>query len=203
MYEYLKEQWDKGRFGRDFDECEDPHKRAYWDTGANFGNEKIFEVRANYSDRMAVELFFRDDFIHEQELYIYQEQLDPQTGESIDVIVEKRPEVLRANLKRHLTLYGTPIIFVKDGNYNDNRELYLVHVRDPQFPLELDPQYEQGTLEKIFNLWGRSVHLETDDLTEDKEAGSNRVGRVLDTYDGKNHTSRKLDAELAVSVSDA
>ena len=92
---------------------------------------------------------------------------------------------------------------MKDGNYNDSRELYLVHVRDPQFPLELDPQYEQGTLEKIFHLWGRSVHLETDDITEEKEGGSNKVGRVLDTYDGKSHTSRKLDAELAVSASDA
>ena len=83
---------------------------------------------------MAVELLFRDDFIHDQELYLYQEQVDSESGEIIDVVVENRPETLRAILKRHLTLYGSPIIYVKDGNFNDNRELYLVHGRDSRAP---------------------------------------------------------------------
>ena len=188
LYEYLKEQWDKGRFGREFDECEDPHLRADWNTGDQLGKDKIFEVRANYSDRMAVELFFRDDFIHDQKLYIYGEQIDPQSGEIIEVIVEKRPEVLRAILKRHLTLYGTPAIYVKDGNYKNNRELYLVQVREPHVPMELDPQYERSTLEKIFHLWGRPVHLETEEISGDK------VVRVLDTYDGTSHNSSQMSA---------
>jgi len=187
LYEYLTEQWDKGRFGREFDECEDPHQRAYWDTGCKLGKDKIFEVRANYSDRMAVELFFRDDFIRDQKLYIYQEQIDPESGEIIDVIVEKRPEVLRAIMKRHLTLYGTPTVYVKDGNYNDNRELYLVQVRESDMPMELDLQYERSTLEKIFHLWGRPVHLETEEVSQDK------VIRVLDTYDGTSHNSRHIN----------
>jgi len=186
LYEYLAEQWDKGRFGREFDECEDPHLRANWDTGDKLGKDKIFEVRANYSDRMAVELFFRDDFIHDQKLYIYQEKTDPDTGETIDVIVEKRPEVLRAILKRHLTLYGTPPIYVKDGNYNDNRELYLVQVRESDVPMELDLQYERSTLEKIFHLWGRPVHLETEEISQDN------VIRVLDTYDGTSHNTSHI-----------
>ena len=129
LYEYIKEIWDKGRTGREFDECEDPAVRANWDTGANAGNEKIFEVRANFSDRMAVELFFEDQFIHDQRLYIYQEQADPDSGEIVEVIVENRPEVIRTLLKQQLTLHGAPVIFIKDGNYNDNRELYMVHVR--------------------------------------------------------------------------
>lgn len=192
LYEFVKDQWDRGRFGREFDECEDPNKRAYWDTKANLGNEKIFEIRANHSDRSAVELFFRDELIHEQELYLYQEQVDPQTGEIVEVIVENHPEVLRAMLKRQLTLYGTPVLYVKDGNYNNNRELYLVHVRDPYSPFELDARYEQATLEKIYNLWGRPVHLETDDMTEATDGGSTRVVRVLDTYDGTEHKSVKI-----------
>ena len=193
LYEYIKEQWDKGRFGREFEECEDPYERAYWNTNVMKGNEKIFEVRANSSDRMAVELYFRDDFIHEQKLYIYQEQVDIQTGEIIEVIVEKRPEVLRAILKRSMTLYGAPIIYVKDGNYNDNRELYLVHVRDPQLHSapELNPRYEQGTLEKIFYLWGRQVHIETDEILEQTESAI-KLERVVDSYDGKKHKTRKF-----------
>lgn len=192
LYEYIKEQWNRGRFGREFDECEDPHEKAYWDKGVNLGKEKIFEVRASVSDRMAVELYFRDEFIHEQGLYIYQEQIDQKTGEVIDVIVENRPEMIRTILKRSFTLYGTPIIYVKDGNYNDNRELYLVHYTDPRAPLELNPRYARGALEKISFLWGRPVHIETDELVEQKEGEPPKVDRVVDTYDGNEHKSRKL-----------
>lgn len=131
LYEYIKEQWDNGRFGREFDECEDQEARAHWDTGANAGNEKIFEVRANFSDRMAVELLFEDQFIHDQRLYIYQEQTDSNSGEILEVIVESRPAVIRSLLKQQLTLNGAPVIYIKDGNYNDNRELYMVQVRHP------------------------------------------------------------------------
>ena len=131
LYEYIKEKWDNGRFGREFDECEDQEARAHWDTGANAGNEKIFEVRANFSDRMAVELLFEDQFIHDQRLYIYQEQTDSNSGEILEVIVESRPAVIRSLLKQQLTLNGAPVIYIKDGNYNDNRELYMVQVRHP------------------------------------------------------------------------
>ena len=176
----------RGASAGSFEECEDPHRWAYWNTGANQGRDKIFEVRANYSDRMAVELLFRDDFIHDQKLYLYQEQVDDESGEIIDVVVENRPETLRQILKRHLTLYVSPIIYVKDGNYNDNRELYLMHVSDSRSPFELNQRYQQGTLEKLFYLWGRPVHLETDEITDDQ------VTRVVDTYDGEDHTTRKV-----------
>ena len=173
-------------------QCEDPQERACWDTKANLGGEKIFEVRANYSDRMAVELFFSDEFIHDQRLYIYQEQVDPDTGDIIEVIAESRPLVLRTLLKQQLTLHGAPVIYVEDGNYNDNRELYLVHVRHPHSQYELDGIYERAALEKIFYLWGRPVHLETDEVVESEGRGNAKVGRVVDTYDGDNHTSKKL-----------
>ena len=190
LYEYIKEKWDKGRFGREFDECEDPAARANWDTGANAGNEKIFEVRANFSDRMAVELFFEDEFIHDRRLYIYQEQPDPDTGEIVDVIVENRPAVIRSLLKQQLTLNGAPVIYIKDGNYN--RELYMVHVRHPNSQHELDGNYERAALEKVFRLWGRPVHLETDEITGDERGEQSNVVRVVDSYDGENHTSQTL-----------
>ena len=100
--------------------------------------------------------------------------------------------MLRTLLKQQLTLHGTPVIYVKDGNYNDNRELYLVNVNHPQSRAELDGEYERATLEKIFYLWGRPVHLETDEIVEDEGRGNPKLGRVVDTYDGNGHTSRKL-----------
>ena len=47
------------------------------------------------------------------------------------MIVESRPAVIRSLLKQQLTLNGAPVIYIKDGNYNDNRELYMVQVRHP------------------------------------------------------------------------
>ncbi len=166
--------------------------RANWDTGANAGYQKIFDVRANFSDRMAVELFFEDQFIHDQRLYVYQEQADPNSGEIVEVIVENRPGVIRTMLKQQLTLHGAPIIYIEDGNYNDNRELYLVHVRHPNSQQELDGSYERAALEKVFQLWGRTVHLETDELSFEVSGQPPHVDRVVDSYDGETHSSRTL-----------
>ena len=80
LFEHIKERWDKGRFGKEYNECTDPHKKSYWDIHAGLGNKKIFEVRASYSDRMLVENFFTDDFIHEQKIYIYNTRIEQLTG---------------------------------------------------------------------------------------------------------------------------
>ena len=64
------------------------------------------------------------------------------------MIVENRPAVIRSLLKQQLTLHGAPAIYIKDGNHNDNRELYMVHVRHPNAQQELDGAYERATLEK-------------------------------------------------------
>lgn len=191
FYEYIKEQWDKGRHGREFQECDDLYKRSHWDTGANEGDSKILEVRARFSDRMAVERFFTDEFMSEQKLYIYQEQTDPQTGEIVDVIVETRPKIIRPQLKRFFTLYGTPVVHVENGNYKDNRELYLVHTFSG---FELDPKYDEATLRWIHSLWGHAVHIETFEIEESKKEGEPpEIFSVLDSFDGKRFTSQRMN----------
>jgi stage V sporulation protein R len=84
--------------------------------------------------------------------------------------------VLRTLLKQQLTLHWAPVIYVKGGNCNDNRELYLVHVRRPNGHQELDGEYSRATLEKIFRLWGRPVHLETDELVLSYQGEPAKVG---------------------------
>jgi len=106
--------------------------------------------------------------------------------------VENRPAVIHALLKQQLPLQGAPVIYIKDGNYNDNRELYMVHVRHPNAQQELAGDYQRGALEKVFRLWGRPVHLETDEITRDQGGEQLNVVRVVDSYDGENNTSRTL-----------
>lgn len=175
LFEYIEERWNRGRFGKEYEDCEDPTKKAYWDTQAMKGREKIFHVRSFYSDRMAIEEFFTDEFIRQMELYIWESHIDPRSGETTYYIVEKDPEVIRKMLVRSHTLYGVEPIVVKDANYERNGLLYLVHQNSNG--VELEERYRNGTLAHIFTLWGRSVFLET--TVDDK--------RVICKFDGKKH----------------
>ncbi|OGN03593.1 MAG: hypothetical protein A2651_03800 [Candidatus Yanofskybacteria bacterium RIFCSPHIGHO2_01_FULL_42_12] len=156
LLEDIEERWNKGRFGRDYDEERNHAERLSWDTRAQLGRQKIFEVRSYYTDRMAVEEFLTDDFIHEQQLYIWLTVTDGK--DIIYVIGEDNPEIIRQEIKSMMTTYGTPIIRVKDGNYDGNNHLYLEHVFNGY---ELDQRYLSATLANILHLWGRKVYLET------------------------------------------
>lgn len=166
LFEYIKETWDRGKFGKEYEECQDPIKKIYWDKKANKGMEKIFEVRSLYSDKMVIDEFFTDEFIRSAKLYIYQEETDPLTGEIVYKIVDTSPEVIKRALKIALSPHGNQLVYIKDSNYNNRGELYLVH---KYYGLELDPLYRRGTMINIYRLWGKPVHLET---IEDKKTST-------------------------------
>lgn len=157
LFECIKERWDKGQFGKAYDECEDPEKKAYWDTGVNKGTEKMFEIRKHYSDRMAVEEIFTDEFIKRMQLYIYEEETNEQTGEIKYIVVERRPYIIRQILKtRFSSPLGAQPIRIKNANYRDRGELFLTH---RYTGTELEPKYRDGTMEHLFYLWGRKVYI--------------------------------------------
>ena len=133
---------------------------------------------------MAVEEFLTDEFIREQKLYLYETQVDPATGDYIDVIVQRNPEVIRQVLKQALTHHGLPLVRVEDGNYKSRNELYLVH----EFTgFALDEPYLKRTLEIIYFLWGRRVHLETVKITDEEKQET-----IIYSYDSSSgHKSRK------------
>jgi len=45
----VEERWNKGQFGKEWDECEDLATRQSWDRRLGLGRQKIFEVRALYN----------------------------------------------------------------------------------------------------------------------------------------------------------
>lgn len=161
LFEYILERWDRGCFGKEYENCADPIKKAYWNTRAGKGMEKIFATRALYSDRMAIEEFFTDEFINRLKLYIYEAIPDETTGSVNYVIAEKNPEVIRGILKKQFAnQMGIQPITIRNADYNNHGELYLFHDYDVG-GVELDERYRNGTLENIQYLWGRKVHLDT------------------------------------------
>src|SRR3990172_11178495 len=45
MFQDIEDRWNKGRFGREWEECKDPLKKEGWDLGLWQGRDKIFDVR--------------------------------------------------------------------------------------------------------------------------------------------------------------
>ncbi|MFO8032588.1 MAG: SpoVR family protein [Desulfohalobiaceae bacterium] len=189
IFEDIKERWDKGRCGKAWQECEDLYQLEHWDTELMQGEQKIFQVRSLYSDRMLLEHFLTDKLIHDLELYIYEERLRRNRDKEL-VIVESRPEVIRSQLKELHADAGQPRILVQNGNYHNQAELYLKHYFQDA---PLDYEYLQKTLEHIFFLWGRSVHLETVDVIQDRRG---RVSKqeVVHHYDGVSHTKTDISS---------
>lgn len=136
------------------------------------GREKIFEVRELDSDISFLRNYLTKSLVDELDLYIF-EKKGPEWK-----ITDKTWENIRDQLVYSRVNGGFPSIHVKDGDFNRNGELYLVH----QFEgTELDLKYVERTLPYVVKLWGKNVHLET--IVEDKI--------IVFSCDGKK-TSRKF-----------
>ncbi len=161
MFEDIEDRWNKGRFGKAFEECQDGHQKEEWDLNLGQGEEKIFQVRQSYTDRFFIEEFLTEELVDRLDLYIYQEK---DMGDHIEeVIVEDDWRVIKEKLVQSLSDHGIPLIMVEDGDYKQARELYLKHYFEG---VPLDEEYRQKTMEHIHYLWGRPVHLETQEKTE-------------------------------------
>jgi stage V sporulation protein R len=173
IFEDIEDRWNKGRFGRQWEECEDPAKREAWDLGTGLGREKIFEVRRSYSDRFFIEQFLTEKLVEDLGLFLYEGK--EEQDEIAYVISGKDWKEVRRFLVSSLSTFGIPLIMVEDGDYKGKRELYLKHAYDG---IELDQEYRERTLEHIFYLWDRPIHLES--VIDGR--------KVVFDFDGTTHT---------------
>ena len=117
------------------------------------GRDKMFEVRELDNDTSFLRNYLTEELCEELDLFVYQLVDDEEW-----TVTEKRWERVRDQLVANMTNFGFPYIEVIDGDYNRNRELYLMHRYEG---VELDMKYGRKTLEYVYKLWGRKVHLET------------------------------------------
>ncbi len=172
----IEERWNKGRFGLEWSRCDDMERRRSWDTGAMLGRKKIFEVRRNYNDLLFIDEFLTEAFCEAHKLFTY--EYDPASGQY--VIASREFAEIKEKLLRELTNFGQPRIHVEDANYRNRGELVLRHQHDG---LDLKVDEAHATLESLFRIWTRPVHVET--VVERR--------RVLLSFDGKEHGETPLD----------
>jgi stage V sporulation protein R len=207
MFEDIEDRWNKGRFGRDWDDCRSGARRETWDTGLGKGREKLFDVRRTHIDRFFFEEFLTEKLVSELKLYIYKAI---QRRDNVDyVVAEDDWRTVKAILVRLYSDFGTPHIVVEDGDYKGRRELYLKHCFEG---LPLDREYREKTLEHVHYLWQRPVHLESHEFEGDSSeqpvimsfAGhERRLWRKLYTFDGVNHLEKYLPSERRLKAAAA
>ncbi len=178
LWRDIEERWDKGRYGPDWEACDDFVARKHWDTGEMRGREKIFEVRRHYNDVTFIDEFLTPDFVRKHGLFVY--EYDRASGQY--VISDRDFRAVKEKLLFALTNFGQPFVEVVDANFLNRGELVLQH-RYEGVPLKLDQAKE--TLENIHYLWKRPVHVET--YLDDEP--------VLMSFDGTEHRTSRRGAE--------
>lgn len=172
----IEDRWNRGRFGKEWEECEDLNAKRSWDQKLGRGRQKIFEVRRFHNDITFIDEFLTPEFALEQKLFTFQYNRDTDLYE----IASREFQEIKQKLLYRLTNFGQPFIHVEDANYANRGELYLRH-RHEGVDLRID--YARDTLRNLHKIWTRPVYLET--LIDEKK-------RLL-SFDGRDYGERRIE----------
>lgn len=154
LFRDIEDRWNKGRFGKEWNECEDLAERKNWDRKLGLGREKIFEVRRNYNDVTFIDEFLTEEFCLKNKMFVY--KFNKRTGQ-YEVDTRDFPAI-KKKLLFQLTNFGQPIIKVVDANFANRGELLLVHLYEG---VEMQPDYMKETMKNLFKVWKRPVNVAT------------------------------------------
>jgi stage V sporulation protein R len=169
----IEHRWDTGKFGPDYDACDDLDRKRNWNLNLGLGRKKIFEVRRVHNDITLIDTYLTPEFCREQKMFSY--AFHDQPGQY--VIESREFQQIKQRLLFSLTNFGKPWIYVVDGNYRNRGELLLKHEHTG---IDLKVGHARDTLANLQFIWSRPVHLET--IVEGKP--------TLLSFDGSEHTSR-------------
>jgi len=181
LFRHIEDRWNKGRFGEQWEQCDDMRAKHEWDTQAMQGRDKIFEVRRVHNDLTFIDSFLTLEFCREHKMFSF--GYNDETG--YYEIESRQFAEIKKRLLFNLTNIGRPFIYVRDGNYKNRGELFLEHRYNG---VELKLQYARDTLANLYALWKRPVHIETvldDHLT------------IL-SFDGSEHTTSETEELVAM-----
>lgn len=180
LFRDVEDRWNRGAFGAEYEDCQDLMARAKWDRQVGEGTKKIFEVRRIYNDIGFIDEFLTPEFAQQHNLFTYRHNAHTNQYE-----IESRDFAdIKRQLLFQLTNFGEPIIEVVEANHQNRGELYLVHHWEET---DLRHDYAQATLENLYALWGRPVHIET--MIQSK-------GASLFSYNGQQHEQRLLQQPM-------
>jgi stage V sporulation protein R len=175
LYRNIEERWDRGQFGREWEDCDELDAKRTWDRQLGLGRQKIFEVRALYNDVTFIDEFLTPEFAASQQLFNF----DWSSRNDRYEIATREFQKVKEKLLFQLTNAGNPIIAIEDANFENRGELLLVH---DHRGVDLRADYGREALIALNRLWKRPVCLRT--VEQEKP--------ILMRYDGTDHTVVQL-----------
>ena len=176
LFRNIEDRWNKGKFGKEYEECDDWVTKRNWDKGLGLGEKKIFEVRKLYNDLMFIDAFLTPEFCFDHKLFVYGYNDRTDMYE----ISDREFKAVKEKLLFSLTNFGQPFIYVEDANYLNRGELYLLH-RYEGVDLKIDEA--RDTLTNLYRIWARPVNLET--IVDE--------AKTLLTFDGREHNEVEME----------
>ncbi|MEK7729911.1 MAG: SpoVR family protein [candidate division KSB1 bacterium] len=170
LFRDIEDRWNKGKFGKEYEECDDYAAKRTWDKQVGLGRQKIFEVRKLYNDVMFIDAFLTPEFCREHKMFSY----DYNERNGLYEISDREFKAIKQKLLFLLTNFGQPFIYVEDSNYRNRGELYLRHQHEG---IDLKFDEARDTLKALHAIWSRPVNLET-------MADENKI---LLAFDGTEH----------------
>jgi stage V sporulation protein R len=175
LFRHIEDRWNKGQFGKEWEDCDDMTTRANWNRNTGLGQQKIFEVRKIYNDVTFVDEFFTEEFCREHMYYAFGFNNRKDRWE-----IESRAFAeIKQKLLFSLANGGQPIIEVEDANHANRGELLLRHQHRG---MDLRQDYAQDVLQNLYRIWQRPVHILT-------QVGDNET---LLGFDGEKHHDKAV-----------
>ena len=154
LFRDIEFRWDTGKFGKEYNDCQDMHQKQNWNLPTNKGREKIFDVRKTHNDITFIDEYFTEDFCQRQNIFTY--KFNPRTNRH--EVDSREFKDIKTKLLSQLTNAGSPIIEVENSNFENRGELLLNHVHQG---VDLDYGQACETLKNIFFLWKRPCVIQT------------------------------------------
>jgi len=171
----IEHRWNTGRFGPEYDACEDIEEKRRWNKDLGLGRKKIFEVRRVHSDITFIDTFLTPEFCREHKLFSFA-HVEPTNN----YVIESREfQQVKQRLLFSLTNFGKPFIYAINGNHRNRGELLLKHEHNG---IDLKMNEAQDTLQNLQFIWSRPVHIET--IVDGKPS--------LLSFDGSEHSQKAI-----------
>lgn len=151
LFRDIEERWNRGQFGREWNDCRDMTARRTWDLSLGLGREEMIKAMKTHSDLTFLDTYLTADFCAENQMYLYERD---RRG-SAHVTTEEFEEI-KGFFRRGLTNFGGPMLKIVEANHLNRGELVLLHQFEGQ---ELDMGMATTTTQNLETLWERPVHV--------------------------------------------
>lgn len=154
----IEDRWNKGKFGKEWEECDDMQVKKNWDKKLGLGMEKVFECRKYYNDYTLINEFFTREFCEKMQYYSYRRM---STGEW--KLTTRDFDKIKGDLLKKYLNGGLPDIRLTDPNHLGKGWFFMQHYWDGR---PLYDKYAKETITSVWRLWQDVIVLATQNMDD-------------------------------------